>query len=155
MKTVLQKACLRSASAGALVLLVIGCASQAAPSDASAALPESRTALACTLPSNCVNSLDSGLAPLRFQGTPIQALDALRATLAEFSEAKIVKADGVSMEVVFTTPVGFKDIVDFRVDAQAQRIDYRSRSSIGLFDFGKNRSRMSEFSKRFEQKSQR
>ena len=155
MKNMLQKACFRSAGAGALVLLVVGCASQAAPLDASAALPESRAALACTLPSNCVNSLDGGLAPLRFQGTPTQAVDALRATLAEFPEAKIVKADGVSMEVVSTTPVGFKDLVDFRMDAQAQRIDFRSRSSIGLFDFGKNRSRMSEFSERFKQKSQR
>lgn len=155
MKTVLQKACLRSAGAGTLVLLVVGCASQAAPADASAALSKSRTALACTLPSNCVNSLDGGLAPLRFQGTPTQALDALRAALAEFPEAKIVQANGLSMEVVFTTPMGFKDLVDFRVDAQAQRIDYRSRSSIGLFDFGKNRSRMSEFSRRFEQKAKR
>lgn len=74
-----------------------------------------------------------------------------RATLTEFPEAQIVKTDGLFLEVVFTTPLGFRDPVDFRIDAQTQRIAYRSRSSLGLFDFGKNRSRMSEFSARFEQ----
>ena len=59
------------------------------------------------------------------------------------------------MEVVFTTPLGFKDLVDFKINAQAQRIDYRSRSSFGLYDFGKNRSRMSAFSNRFEQITRR
>jgi len=54
------------------------------------------------------------------------------------------------LEVVFTTSLGFRDLVDFRIDAQAQRIDYRSRSSFELFDFGKNRSRMSAFSARFD-----
>ena len=156
METVLQRSCYQSVAAGAVVLLMCGCASQAASPDSSAASEESRTALACTLPSNCVNSLDSnGPGPLRFWGTPAQALAALRATLAKFHEAKILKADGLSMEVVFTTTVGFQDLVDFRIDAQAQRIDYRSRSSFGLFDFGKNRSRMSAFATRFEQVSKR
>ncbi len=79
----------------------------------------------------------------------------LRATLAEFPEAQIVSADGLSLQAVFTTPMGFRDLVDFRIDAQAQRIDYRSRSSFGLFDFGKNRSRMTAFSARFERNARR
>ncbi|MEP7140376.1 MAG: DUF1499 domain-containing protein, partial [Caldimonas sp.] len=56
-----------------------------------------------------------------------------------------------SLEAVFTTPIGFRDLVDFRIDAAAHRIDYRSRSSFGLFDFGKNRSRMTAFAARFAQ----
>ncbi len=108
------------------------------------------------LPTNCVNSLGDGdFGPMRYQGTPAQGLALLQATLAEFPEARIVRADGLSLEAVFTTPLGFRDLVDFRIDAQAQRIDYRSRSSFGLFDFGKNRSRMSAFSARFEQKARR
>jgi len=103
-----------------------------------------------------VNSLDgSGLGPMRFAGTPAQALAVLRTTLAEFPEAQIVRSDGLWVEVVFTTSLGFRDLVDFRIDAQAQRIDYRSRSSFGLFDFGKNRSRMAEFAARFEQNARR
>ncbi|WP_170094753.1 DUF1499 domain-containing protein [Simplicispira suum] len=97
----------------------------------------------------------SGLGPLRFEGTPTQAMEALRATLAKFPQAKIVKTDALSMEVVFTTFLGFRDLVDFRVDAEAQRIDYRSRSLVGKYDFGKNRSRMAEFSTQFEARRKR
>lgn len=160
MKTVLQKAFIQSTAAGALAMLMAGCTAQTVPPptpEASATVaPDTRTALACTVPSNCVNSFDSsGLAPLRFEGPPAQALAALRATLAEFPEAKIIQTDALSMEVVFTTAVGFRDLVDFKIDAQAQRIDYRSRSSFGLYDFGKNRSRMTAFASRFAQVVQR
>ena len=91
----------------------------------------------------------------RFEGAPAQAQAALRATLAEFPEATIIKADDLSMEVVFRTPMGFKDLIDFRINAPAKRIDYRSRSSFGLYDFGKNRSRMTAFSARFEEIAKR
>jgi len=141
---------------GALILLVSGCASQAPAPASSAPTEESRTALACIVPTNCVNSLDSGgIGPLRYAGTPTQALAVLRATLAQFPEARIVSADGLAMLVVFTTPQGFRDQVDFRIDAQAQRIDYRSRSSFGLFDFGKNRSRMVAVADRFDKNARR
>jgi uncharacterized protein (DUF1499 family) len=108
--------------------------------------------LDCLLPSNCVNSRGTGdLLPLRFTGTPDQALEILRATVATFPEARVVRAEPLALELIFTTPVGFRDQVDFRIDVQGQRIDYRSRSLFGLFDFGKNRSRMREFAMRFEQ----
>ena len=144
-----RRACFQNAL-GAVALLMCGCASQA-PAPHSNAAEDSRAALACILPTQCVNSLGGGLGPLRYEGTPTQALAMLRATLAEFSEAQIVRADDLSLEAVFTTPLGFRDRVDFRIDAQAQRIDYRSRSSFGLFDFGKNHSRMKAFSARFKQ----
>ena len=151
MKTLTQKIFLKAATTGALAALIVGCASYGTQANANAAADEVRSALDCTVPSNCVNSFDSsGLAPLRFEGTPAQAQEALRATLAEFPEATILKADDLSMKVVFTTPVGFKDLVDFKIDTQAKRIDYRSRSSFGLYDFGKNRSRMTAFTARFE-----
>jgi uncharacterized protein (DUF1499 family) len=62
----------------------------------------------------------------------------------------VVASDATALEAVFTTPAGFKDQVEFKLDAQAQQIDYRSRSNLGLFDFGKNRSRMLEFAARFD-----
>jgi len=139
----------------ALAVLVGGCASPAPPAE-SKATADSRTALACTLPSQCVNSFDSdGLAPLRHAGTAAQALTLLRATLAEFPEAQVVSTDMLTLEAVFTTAAGFRDLVSFRIDAQAQRIHYRSRSSFGLFDFGKNRARMSAFAARFEEIARR
>ena len=112
--------------------------------------------LTCLIPSNCVNSRETGdLMPLRYAGTPAQALELLRATVATFPEATVVRADPLGLELIFTTPIGFRDKVDFRIDAQAQLINFRSRSLFGLFDFGKNSSRMREFTTRFEQLSRR
>lgn len=157
MTTIQSKNCFQWIALCALGLLLAGCATssaQAASAQESPAATASRVALACAVPSHCVNSFDTkGLGPLRFEGKPEQAAAALRATLAEFPRTKIMNTDALSMEVEFTTFVGFKDLVDFRIDPDAYRIDYRSRSLVGKYDFGKNRSRMTEFSTRFEQKS--
>ena len=140
----------------ALAILLGACAATAPTSNSIGAPDSGSPDLACPLPSNCVNSRGTGdLVPLRYTGTPAQALDMLRATLATFPEATFVRAEPLALELIFTTPVGFRDQVDFRIDVQAQRIDFRSRSLFGLFDFGKNRSRMQEFATRFEQQSRR
>lgn len=107
------------------------------------------TALSCTLPSNCVSTLDDGAAPLRFDGDAAAALARLKRTLAGYANARIVRSDATAVDAIFTTAVGFEDEVGFRIDAAQHRIEYRSRSRFGLFDFGKNRSRMREFAERF------
>jgi len=113
------------------------------------------TDLSCSLPTNCVSSVGgSDLEALRFEGTPEQALAALERTLAGLPEARLVNRDAAGLEVVFTTFLGFRDEVLFRVDTQKQRIDFRSRSLMGLYDFGKNRSRMKDFAARFEAQRQ-
>ena len=112
--------------------------------------------LACAMASNCVSSLQAGsLAPLRYTGTPAQALAILQAALNTFPEARVARSEALALEVVFSTPAGFKDQVDFSIDPQGQRIDFRSRSLFGLFDWGKNRARMQAFAIRFEQPSRR
>ncbi|WP_082755089.1 DUF1499 domain-containing protein [Variovorax sp. PAMC 28711] len=109
-----------------------------------------RTALACTLPGSCVDSLGmGGLSPLKYRGTPAQAQARLEATLKTFPEAQVVHRETLAMQVIFTTPAGFRDQVDFQIDPAAESIDFRSRSLFGLFDFGKNRSRMQDFAQRF------
>ena len=60
-----------------------------------------------------------------------------------------MRAEGLTLSAVFNTPAGFQDQVDFQIDPVQQRIDYRSRSILGLYDFGKNRSRMQQFAERF------
>ena len=143
---------------GVLVLAILlgGCAASTPTSNAIDASSASNQDLACPLPTNCVNSLGTGgLRPLPYAGTPAQALEILRATLATFPEATVVRAEPLALELIFTTPIGFRDQIDFRIDVQAQRIDFRSRTQFGLFDFGKNRSRMQEFATRFEQQSRR
>ena len=143
---------------GVLVLAILlgGCAASTPTSNAIDASSASSQDLACPLPTNCVNSLGTdGLRPLPYAATPAQALEMLRATLATFPEATVVRAEPLTVELILTTPIGFRDQIDFRINVEEQRIDFRSRSQFGLFDFGKNRSRMQEFATRFEQQSRR
>ena len=140
--------CRRTATLRATPLAVALLLTACATSNPGTSPAPSQDALACTLPSNCVSTA-SGAAPLRFDGTPAQALERLRATLASFPQARTVPAEGLVVEAVFSTPAGFKDVVDFRIDPAQQRIEYRSRSTFGLYDFGKNRARMQQFAERF------
>jgi uncharacterized protein (DUF1499 family) len=135
-----------------LTLLLGACATPAPAPSAPGAPNAGKPDLVCSLPSNCVSSRgNGGLLPLPYAGTPAQAMERLRAILATFSEATIVRSEPLALQVIFTTPIGFRDQVDFRIDPQAQRVDFRSRSLFGLFDWGKNRSRMQEFKRRFEE----
>lgn len=137
-----------------LALLLGACAATAPQPDRTATPDSGNPDLACQLPSNCVSSRSNGgLEALPFAGTAAQAMGLLQATLTTFPEATIMRSKPLLMVVIFTTPAGFRDQVDFRIDPQAQRIDFRSRSLFGLFDWGKNRSRMQEFKRRFEDKS--
>ncbi|MGB7536582.1 MAG: DUF1499 domain-containing protein [Azonexus sp.] len=108
-------------------------------------------ALSCIHPGNCVNSFSSyGLEALAFEGNGVQAMALLRATLATFPEATIVSSAPLYLEVIFTTTIGFRDQIEFRIDEPSKLIDFCSRSKIGLYDFNKNRSRMQDFSASFK-----
>lgn len=108
-------------------------------------------ALDCPPTPNCVNSLEPGsLAPLSFQGEPAQGMAQLKATLATFADATIERSDARVLVAIFTTRLGFRDEVEFRIDGATQAIHYRSRSLTGLYDFGKNRSRMQDVKARFD-----
>ena len=112
--------------------------------------------LECSMTSNCVNSTaPGGLPPLRYSGSAEQGMAQLRATLAAFEDAHIESADALSVTAVFTTRMGFRDDVEFVFNPSTQHIHFRSRSRVGLFDFGKNRSRMQMVSDRFAQIAQR
>jgi uncharacterized protein (DUF1499 family) len=56
----------------------------------------------------------------------------------------------LQLTVIFRTPLGFRDEVTFLLEPAAQRIHFRSRSLLGLYDFGKNRSRMTAVATRFQ-----
>ena len=108
--------------------------------------------LSCTLPTNCVTTVGThGMSPLRFTGSVDDGLAQLHATLSTFSEAKITRVRDEFIEAIFSTPAGFRDTVIFRLNASEKKIDFRSRSGFGLFDFGKNSARMTAFAARFAQ----
>ena len=135
-------------------ILLGGCVATAPSTLANGAADSGNPDLACLLPSNCVSSRgNGGLMPLLYAGTPAQAMAMLQATLKTFPEATVLRSEPLAMQVIFTTPVGFRDQVDFRIDPEAQRVDFRSRSLFGLFDWGKNSSRMQQFKTRFEQQA--
>jgi uncharacterized protein (DUF1499 family) len=98
--------------------------------------------LPCDSPSNCVNSASEGLAPLVYAGDAARGLALLKATLTHFPEATVTASGPLRLELIFRTMLGFKDEVVFVLDPAGQRIQFRSRSLMGRYDFGKNRSRM-------------
>ena len=112
--------------------------------------------LKCPLTSNCVNSLPgSALSPLTYSGTATQGMARLLRTLSGMPEVSITERNARFVTTIFTTTLGFRDEVVFVVAAEGGTIDYRSRSLLGLYDFGKNRSRMLDFIRRFQEHSAR
>ena len=140
-----------AATTALVALLLAACAAREAGPEIRLGPEAHPTDLSCPRNSNCVNSLGgSGLPALRYAGNAEQGMALLRATLASHPEAAIVRSDPVWLEVIFTTTLGFRDQVDFVLDAKTGRINFRSQSLLGHYDFGKNRSRMTSFSERFE-----
>jgi uncharacterized protein (DUF1499 family) len=138
------------------VATVLGACAEPAPSGTAGTADPEVASLTCAVSSNCVTSRGTdAVAPLVYAGTPAQAMALLEATLKTFPEAAIVRSEPLAMVVIFTTRLGFRDQVDFQIDPPAQRIHFRSRSLVGLFDFGKNRSRMQAFRTQFEQQARR
>jgi uncharacterized protein (DUF1499 family) len=74
------------------------CAGTVPGSGAAGAAPSRRAELACTLTTNCVDSLSAAdLPPLSYRGPPGEALDRLRATLATFAEAGVVRSEPLAL----------------------------------------------------------
>lgn len=98
---------------------------------------------------------DSALSPLTYQGTATQGMARLLRTFSGMPEVSITERNARFVTTIFTTTLGFRDEVVFVVAAEGGTIDYRSRSLLGLYDFGKNRSRMLDFIRRFQEHSAR
>lgn len=111
--------------------------------------------LPCSVPSNCVNSASEGLAPLVYAGDAARGLALLQATLGQFPEASVTASAALQLTVIFRTTLGFKDEVMFVLEPAGQRIHFRSRSLLGLYDFGKNRARMAAVVARFQAEAAR
>ncbi|WP_313122980.1 DUF1499 domain-containing protein, partial [Exiguobacterium sp.] len=65
---------------------------------------------------------------------------------------KIVKEEGTYIHAIFTSKVfRFKDDVEFYFDEAAQVIHFRSASRVGYSDWGVNRKRMEDITRRYEE----
>lgn len=132
-------------------LLMAGCTVQTRQAEQSLGMGATAPGLTCEITSNCVNSLEnSELKPLTVDGTPEQRMALLRRTLAFFPEAQVIQSSPTWLKAIFTTPLGFRDEVVFVLNAQTAQIHFRSKSLLGLYDFGKNASRMRAFTAQFD-----
>ena len=108
----------------------------------------------CPSSPNCVSSADDRndshyIAPIRIDGDPEPAWQALQDLLADDRSFEIIDANERYIRAVATTRIlRFKDDVEFLLDREAGTIAMRSASRIGYSDLGKNRSRMEDVRQR-------
>lgn len=102
--------------------------------------------LPCPESPNCVSSLASGkqsIPPFFFHSTDnTQIKERLVNTLQSWPNAEVISSNEQVVITVFTTPwLKFKDdlILIIRPDG---RVDVRSSSRVGYYDFGANRRRV-------------
>lgn len=112
----------------------------------------------CPSSPNCVSSRDPDPArrvdPIRFTGDPASAWSRLRKVIVGMKGARITEEKVGCLHAEFRSALfGFVDDVKFRMDEAAGRIDVRSASRTGYFDFGVNRRRVKEIWERFAKES--
>ena len=108
----------------------------------------------CPLSPNCVSSLAADshfIEPLRFTGAAEAAFARLRTILAGRPDTRIVAATASASQVEFRTFLGFVDDGLLALDTSAGVIHIRSAARIGYWDMGKNRRRMEEIRRFFQQ----
>lgn len=80
---------------------------------------------------------------LGFEGEVAPAREAILAVLGRARRARVVEAEEDYIHAEFTTLVfRFVDDVEFLIDSEAKRVDFRSASRVGHSDLGTNRRRL-------------
>lgn len=103
---------------------------------------------------NCVStrSRDPGraMSPLPYLKSAEESMERLVAIVREMKRATIISATPSSLHVEFRSALfRFIDDVEFVLDDSARLIHFRSASRTGYYDFGVNRRRMKDISKRY------
>jgi uncharacterized protein (DUF1499 family) len=109
----------------------------------------------CPNAPHCVSSLaDPNSArhvpPIMFNGTAAQAHELLMKTLQQSSRVSIESDTPTAIHATFRSLLGFVDDVYFELQADGSRIDVKSVSRLGYYDFGVNRRRVEDLRTRFE-----
>ena len=108
----------------------------------------------CPNSPNCVCSefteVEHAIEPLVISSDPIEAWSRLLDILNELPRTTIVRqTDHYLQAVVRTRILRFEDVLEFRLDPAASRIQVRSASKVGYSDLGTNRRRVETIRKRF------
>lgn len=102
----------------------------------------------------CTEATDAGhkIAPLVFEGSPADAMVRLKRVVEQMPRTKIVSENGNYLHAEFTSLIfRFVDDVEFVVEPDRKRIQFRSASRTGYSDLGANRKRMEMIRRAFEQ----
>lgn len=110
----------------------------------------------CPNKPNCVNSQSSSarhrVEPLRYDGSPAQAMAAVREVLAKLPRVTVVEAGERYLHAECRTPVmGFIDDLEFYCDESTNTMHLRSASRLGYWDLGVNARRIEAIRKRLHQ----
>lgn len=108
----------------------------------------------CPTSPNCVSSQTEGesqrIPPLSFTGDAEAAFARLMQVLRLREDARIVEQTADYLRVELSTTF-FVDDGEFLLDRERQRIQVRSASRLGYSDLGKNRRRIEEIRRAFDQ----
>ena len=103
---------------------------------------------------NCVSTQSQGkrhaMKPLPFLQTREASRDIILSILKGIKRTTIVTLTETYIHVEFRTALfRFVDDVEFFLDETDRVVHFRSASRVGYYDFGLNRKRMSEFTKKY------
>ena len=103
----------------------------------------------CPASPNCVSSQssdrDHSIEPLRYTGSPGEAMDRLQKIIIGMERSRIITETGSYIHAEFTSALfRFVDDVEFFLDERAAVIQVRSSSRIGYSDLGVNRKRIED-----------
>lgn len=120
-----------------------GCASLGRPTPGL----QNQTLSACASAPHCVSSLaldpDQAVAPLVLRGRTEQAWAVVREELGKLPRTRVVAATASYLHAEVTSPWHFyTDDLELLLRPDLGRIEIRSSSRIGYYDFGVNRDRV-------------
>jgi uncharacterized protein (DUF1499 family) len=103
----------------------------------------------CPASPNCVSSQsidrEHSIEPLRYTGSPGEAMDRLKKIVIGMNRSRIITETGSYIHAEFTSALfRFVDDVEFLLDERAEVIQVRSSSRIGYSDLGMNRKRIED-----------
>jgi uncharacterized protein (DUF1499 family) len=101
----------------------------------------------CPASPNCVctqaTEAEHRMEPISFTGSPNEALQRIKAVVAQMPRTKIVTVEDNYLHAEFRSAIfRFVDDVEFLFDPESQLIHFRSASRVGHSDLGVNRRRM-------------
>jgi uncharacterized protein (DUF1499 family) len=109
--------------------------------------PTSEGLAECPDTPNCVCSdceQSDKLPPLQFFTDPLVAKTALKRAFAKMEIAVVAEQQNY-LHAVATTPImRYRDDLEFLIDPEEKKIQFRSASRLGKSDLGKNRARLKE-----------